>query len=297
MIDLDSYQRYVEKTFSKRNIKARILHDLTNDQSMIDLMERCADSLREWLRGDYYATKNQRLEELSKRDMLEVLQDILCVTATLTRDTEISSVVGQIVGSLKMDNKIHGITTAAELMGLITEFDFFDLYKEDEYGILMVRNNIELDEQTHTFIHETKFLPPMVVPPNTVEHNYDNALLTEKSAMILGKGTYHDGDICLDTINTFNRIPLCLNKRVLTSLSEVPKDPDMDVDVAKQWHTFVTASYRVYRDLIQTGNRFHLTHKVDMRGRTYAQGYHVSTQGNQFRKAICEFADKEVIEL
>jgi DNA-directed RNA polymerase len=51
-------------------------------------------------------------------------------------------------------------------------------------------------------------------------------------------------------------------------------------------------------DLMFTaGNRFYMTHKYDKRGRTYSQGYHINPQGNDWNKAVIEFADKEVINV
>lgn len=295
-IDLVEYQKYVETKHSKRQINKVILADLKSEQAMIDLIQDCADALYEWTQGEYYESKNTRLRELSNLNMVNVVEEILCITSTLTKPVELTTAVGQIAGTLKFSNKYHGIITAAEVLSVMSEFDFFDIYKEDTYESLMLSNNVELNEQTYKHINETMYLPPMVVKPNKVRKNYDFDLLTEASSMILGKGTYHDGDICLDTINSFNSTPLCLNERILTRLGEEPKNKDMKAETKRQWLDFVLQSYRTYRDLIQTGNKFYLRHKVDKRGRTYAQGYHVSTQGNQFRKAIIEFADKEVIE-
>ncbi|WP_269519485.1 hypothetical protein [Alteromonas sp. BMJM2] len=292
------YQRYVEITHSKKQVNKVILNDLTAEQEMIDLIASTADALTQWLEGDYYHSKNERLIQLEDRDMQQIVLDILCETAVLTDPVEFTSIVGQCAGVLRMSDKYEGIVTTAEIMSVIAEYDLFDIFKmeTDEGATLHLMNNIELSEQVHKHLRATKYLPPMIVQPNEVTRNYDSDLLTESSSMILGKGTHHDEDICLDSINTFNRIPLCLNERILTQLSEVPKKADMPADTKRQWLTFVTESYRTYRDLIQTGNKFYERHKVDKRGRTYAQGYHVSTQGNQFRKAIVEFADKEVIE-
>ena len=47
--------------------------------------------------------------------------------------------------------------------------------------------------------------------------------------------------------------------------------------------------------LAHQGNRFYLGHKYDKRGRIYAQGYHISTQGTPYRKAMLDFADKEPV--
>jgi len=38
-----------------------------------------------------------------------------------------------------------------------------------------------------------------------------------------------------------------------------------------------------------------LTHKYDKRGRCYSQGYHVNPQGNDWNKAVIEFAEKEPV--
>ncbi|CAA0365582.1 hypothetical protein ALT721_800047 [Alteromonas alvinellae] len=297
-MNLVDYQRYVETKHSKKQINKVILNDLTAEQSMIDLIASTADALTQWLHGDYYHSKEARLAQLHERDMEIVVTEILCQTAVLTDPVEFTSIVGQCAGVLKMSDKYEGIVTTAEIMAVMSEHDYFDIDKidSDEGAVLYLINNIELSEQVMKHIHETKYLPPMVVRPDVVTRNFDNDLLTEKSSMILGKGTHHDEDICLDSINLFNSVPLCLNERILTRLSEKPKNPDMDADTKRQWLTFVTDSYRTYRDLIQVGNEFYERHKVDKRGRTYAQGYHVSTQGNQFRKAIVEFAEKEVIE-
>lgn len=291
------YQRYVERTHSKKQVNKVIINDLTNEQSFIDLIASTADALTQWLEQDHYHSKNVRLSQLEDRDMKQIVIDILCETSVLTDSVEFTSIVGQCAGVLKMSDKYEGIVTTAEILSIIAQDDYFDIEKldTDVGSVLYLTNNVELSEQTHKHIYATKYLPPMVVEPNIVTRNYDSDLLTEASSMILGKGTHHEEDICLDSINTFNQIPLCLNERILTQLSEVPKNENMDVDVKRQWLTFVSESYRTYRDLIQTGNKFYERHKVDKRGRTYAQGYHVSTQGNQFRKAIVEFADKEVI--
>ena len=47
--------------------------------------------------------------------------------------------------------------------------------------------------------------------------------------------------------------------------------------------------------LLLNGNRFFFGWRYDKRGRMYSQGYHVNPQGNQYRKAMLQFADKEVL--
>ena len=48
--------------------------------------------------------------------------------------------------------------------------------------------------------------------------------------------------------------------------------------------------------LVNAGNRFFLTHAYDKRGRTYAKGYHVNYQGNDWNKATICFAEGEIVK-
>ncbi|WP_370242883.1 hypothetical protein [Marisediminitalea sp.] len=295
-IDLNEYQKSIEAKHSKRHIKSVVLDSLMQCEAIRAKMSEATELVENWLQGDYYDSKNQRLAELANRDIDRIVQDIIVITSQVSEEELFTSVVGKVTSALNMSNKIDGTKTAAELLAVISDVELYDIFKDDKYDPLKLISNIELDSHVLEFIDQTQFLPPMVVPPKNVRKNYDFSYLTQKSSMITGKGICHDGDICLDSINKFNQVPLSLNVELLTTLSEQPKKEYTDQKVRNQWHTFVTDSYRVYKDLIQVGNEFWLTHKYDSRGRTYAQGYHVTTQGNKFRKAIVELAEQEVIE-
>ena len=75
----------------------------------------------------------------------------------------------------------------------------------------------------------------------------------------------------------------------------MPKKPLDTVEKLHQWGVFKADSYNRYLLIAGQGNRFWLTNKVDTRGRLYAQGYHISTQGSAFKKAMIEFADEEIV--
>lgn len=45
----------------------------------------------------------------------------------------------------------------------------------------------------------------------------------------------------------------------------------------------------------QLSDEVYLTHRYDRRGRVYASGYHVNTQGDDYRKAVLTLANKEVL--
>ena len=63
------------------------------------------------------------------------------------------------------------------------------------------------------------------------------------------------------------------------------------------WATFKRVSYQMYTLIVKQGNAFHLTHRVDSRGRIYAQGYHITTMGTAFKKASIDLAKQEIVEV
>jgi hypothetical protein len=126
----------------------------------------------------------------------------------------------------------------------------------------------------------------------------------KKGSIILnGSSVFKDEDVCLDHINRANSVALTLNMEVVGSEEGhmiVPKrkagEPFEDYRKRKkQAETFYTTSLQVMQGLMALGNEFHLTHKYDRRGRTYAVGYHINSQGTDYNKAVLELAEKEVI--
>jgi hypothetical protein len=135
----------------------------------------------------------------------------------------------------------------------------------------------------------------MVCVPLDLSNNYDSGYLSVKESLILGKGNHHDGNICIDVLNTINKVALKLDTAFLLQVEE---EPTFELDTAEKrdmWLNFKSQSAIMYALMHSLGNEFYLTHKVDKRGRIYSQGYHLNTQGTAFKKAMIELANEEVI--
>jgi DNA-directed RNA polymerase len=92
-----------------------------------------------------------------------------------------------------------------------------------------------------------------------------------------------------------NKVAMSLD---LEFLCKVEEDPTFIIDTAEkqeQWKKFKRQSYSFYDLMAGQGNTFYLTHKVDKRGRIYAQGYHITTQGSAFKKAMLELSTQEYV--
>jgi len=296
---LPEFQEDIEKMFSKSNIRKAIKKEIEETDGAAQIITEGKLLLIDYINKapEYHDSKRIRVEQLLILDLEEIVMEVIMEILVLEKTTLFTQVVGQLAGKLGFSDKGDGVKTSAEILAVLCDLDIYDIIKESKQASLMVRPRITPSEGLQRFIAQTKYLPPMIVPPKKVRSNYDSGYLTKRDSLILGGNVnFHEDDICLDSINRFNQVPLSLNVELLKTYSEIPKKLIEDPERKEQWEKFVKDSYLIYRDLIHQGNEFWLTHKVDKRGRTYAQGYHVSTQGNAFRKAIIELHDKEIVE-
>jgi len=308
-----------EHRFSKHHIDRYIRKEIEANEWMQEKVEQGVQLLNEWLCGEYYDSKMARLEQVRGLDLRELVISIFVQIAYCQREELFTSVTAQLAGRLHFSEKREGIQTIAEIVAVLCGTDVFDINKHSMAASLMVQSRIPLSENLLRYVYESRFLPPMVCPPNTVTNNHESGHLTHNDSLVLGKGNHHDGDLCLDVINLQNQIPLKLDVDFLLAMEEEPNNPfsvenvkdkaleDGEVltdaqakEILQQqidnWDTFKAESNQMYMLMINQGNRFHLTNKVDKRGRLYAVGYHITTQGSAFKKAVIELADEEIVE-
>lgn len=165
-----------------------------------------------------------------------------------------------------------------------------------------------MDATTEKLLGQYQFLPPMLVPPLEVtESNRGSGYLNVRtdSLLLQDQINHHEGDLCVDSLNRFNTIPLSVNTEVVKRIRndwkhlDRPKAGESFEDFQQRREAFIKYERDAFFTIAlmaETGNRFYLTHKVDKRGRTYAQGYHINPQGNCWNKAVVEFADKELVQ-
>lgn len=177
-----------------------------------------------------------------------------------------------------------------------------DLADWDEFTQTVVMlYNITPDVQAK--IDQFQFPLPMIEPPQPVTNNKQTGYLTIKKSILL-RNNHHDEDVCLDHINRANQTPLAVNADVVAFVQNRWKNLDKPkpgesrekfLSRKKAFAKYDRVSREVIDALLAQGNRFWLTHRYDKRGRVYCTGYHATYQGNDWSKAIIEFADKEVL--
>lgn len=285
----------IEEQYNRKHIDKYIRTEIEANPDMQAKIDQGIQLITEYMGKDYYDSKNARIAQLQGMDLRTLVTEMFVGVSYCQIEELFTSVTAMMAGRLRFSDKLDAIKTIAELMAVLCLTDAFDILKADKADSLTVVSRIPLSADTLRFIENSQYLPPMVCEPLELTNNYSSGYLTHNDSLILGTGNHHDGDLCLDVLNKLNQIPLRLDTDFLSTIEEDPTFVADTPEKAQQWDNFKRQSYEFYLLIAQYGNRFHLTHKVDKRGRIYSQGYHINTQGTAFKKACIELAEPEVV--
>lgn len=284
-----------EQRYNRKHIDGYIREAIEGNPVMVQKLQDGVKLVEEYMSKTYYQSKMNRIAQLRSLDLERLVLDIFTGIAYCMKPELFTSVTAQMACRLKFSDKTDAITTVAELIAVLCMTDAFDIGKVDKMASLTVVSRIPLNAQLVDFIENSQYLPPMVCEPLELESNFSSGYLTHNDSLILGQHNHHDGDICLDVLNLINKVELSLDTQFL---SKVEEDPTFELDSQDKhdlWMKFKRQSYEFYKLIVECGNEFYMTHKVDKRGRIYASGYHITTQGTSFKKASIELAKKEIV--
>ncbi len=319
VITKEQAQRDTENYYNKKTVNDFIYNEMINEPIIVDKIAKAVECITEHANTEFvYDSKNERMAHLRQLDIEDIVLDLFTIMFRIKERELFTAVVGQLEPSLKYtdEDKVDGLKTAAEIVAIVcVKTDFYDIIpaRNNDTGMMLIKPCFQ-SEEIQQRIRETKYLPPMLVKPEEIKSKTDSGYLTiEKDRLILNdRRNMHSKEVCLDSINKFNQVPLELDVQMLKAM-EMPDVTEADVRKSaakkgkevtdKQVEQAVTnaaeqreISYEIYKRMVKNGNEFYLTHKYDKRGRTYSQGYHVHTQGNDFKKAIISLKNKEVVE-
>jgi hypothetical protein len=190
--------------------------------------------------------------------------------------------------------------TVADKLFILVKMDYFDFNEDlDRFTV-----KYDLSDDVKEMLDRFQFPLPMVIKPMTVTDNFTTGYLTMKSPLVLnGSDYFNDVDICLDHLNRANAVALSMNFDVILSdqakfvkpVRAVGEDFDDYRKRLKQAEQFYQTSIVVMDQIAQLSDEIYLTHRYDRRGRVYASGYHVNSQGDDYRKACLCLSNKEVL--
>ena len=289
-------QELIEQNFNRKHIDVKLKEAIEANPKTMKQLEQGVLLVEKLLSGTYYKSKQHRYDQMTELELHDVVMDIFIGVCYCQIPELFTSVTAQMSARLQFSDRVDAIATVAEMMAVLCETDAFHIDKETPQSSLMVVSAIELPDELLEWVNHSQYLPPMVCEPLELTHNYSSGYLTHNDSLVCGKGSpHHDGDLCLDVLNTMNRVKLKLNLDFLCKVEEQPTFEIENQDQKDGWSKFKEDSYYMYSLMAKQGNRFHLTHKVDKRGRVYACGYHINTGGAPFKKAMVEFANEELV--
>ena len=189
-------------------------------------------------------------------------------------------------------------------------------YQVENGYALNVRANYTTTDECKAALANVMYALPMVVEPVKVRDHVNNRgsgyLLTPHDSLILN-GKWYEGSICREYLDTVNSVKLSLNQDVISlfqhkldkesiinnvilnnAVNGTNTNPDYAIKQAEDNWNLLLKQTEISTKLLE-GKIFYLTHKYDTRGRCYAQGYHINTQGDSYCKAMIELANKEEI--
>lgn len=317
-------QEAIESRYNRKHIDGYIRDALSNDQDIAKKIAHGVDLLKQWMALSYYASKDLRLTQLKAMDLESLVYELLVGIAYCLKPELFTSVTARLASKLGFSDRRDSIQTVAEMVAVLCNTDAFDITKAHPRASLMLVSRMALPDAILNFIRQSEYLPPMVCVPLELTKNYSSGYLSHDDSVILSRGgtaNHHNGNVCLDVLNIVNKTALTLDVDFLRSVDEdstvddeanleklritVTKDGRLRTEDEVQetlrqqranWENFKAKSAQIYLLMHQTGNEFYLTHKVDKRGRIYAQGYHINTQGSSYKKASVELAKKEIVE-
>lgn len=262
-----------------------------------DTISSLAILLDNYLNETYWESKNKRLAFIKQLNLTEVITKLLEQVIYMAQN-EIPLV--SLCSAVQYDglSKTDSIQCNADILHIIDSTDLI-LWDIRQDNTRVIKSNIPIPLELQRRIEIACVLPPMIVMPKPVHKNNHSALLTIKSdSLILGdEENYHDECISLDVINKLNQTPLKLSSIAWLYERQINLDEDLDDETKQQaikTHRQMQEQFAFFRDKF-SNKTMYLTHKVDKRGRVYAQGYHFSTQGTSFEKACLELKTSEYI--
>lgn len=312
-------QEAIEQRYNRALIDRKIRQEIEDSPVMQLKINKSLELLDQWMAMPWYPAKRARLDALKPHVSKSLIENIFIGIAYFQQAVLFTSAVGQLAGRLGLPEKRDALLTMGEILAILCRTDAFDIGRKTKMDSLLLISRIPLSQELNEFIWSSAFLPPMVCEPLEIRKNYDGVYLSHKESMLLGAQNHHEGNICLDVLNLINKVPL---KLATDFLCKVEEDPNSEFTVEKakakalkkgkvitdakaeiivqnqkeHWHRFKKVGYAFYQLMVQMGNTFHLPHKYDKRGRLYAMGYHITTQGTSFKKASIELANEEIVE-
>lgn len=258
-------QLKMEAKFSKANIHAKL-------DELLDCEEK-------WL------NKVSNKLKISTEDTRKIVKKVMFMQEWVTIPVLVIYIIKTRKCSYKRASKI---AVKVAKLGIVR-------YKLTKHNIMIKcgLKNKKLKELKKGIIWHM-YPPPMLVPPNRINSVGSSPYITKNMQFKLGLNDCfisHDvKDAIADVINSLNEIPLRLDPFIMQCDEHEFKPKKKKF---KQFHKEVEKHKKIYK--YYADKEFYLLWKVDKRLRMYCAGNAINVQGYDYKRALINSAEEEVL--
>jgi len=297
-------QDLLETLFSEQNIHEVLHNSITYqlDKAFLTWSIGAYMRLNAFLEGVYYPSKDKRLQVLREYINSYGLEGLL--TATIAgvirakKDQPIQSVIGYLQKFMPHTDHFDRAKTAGEFLAICagpTRLFSIDRPVNTEAPFIVVNHWARLNELFATefeWIEDTFYNPPLISKPREVFNNQSCGYYTIDEPVVLGKNTQHLDSLDFKSLNILNKIPWVLDSHV-RALPERPPSILTDSQEIQNFIEHRKQATRIYNILGE--DPFWLIWQFDSRGRLYSHDHHVNFQSYEYKKALLNFDDYQVL--
>lgn len=290
--------------------KQHVLEDLRQslEQDIPEYIDSAVILYSEWLEDVKWDSHERRKETIRYHDKRQIVTKILTAITMYCQNMMTLVSIGSMINLTDELEKLDNVQLSCDLIALLEPVGLYELVRNMS-GTITVHSCIEPNKSILRRMRIGCYLPPMVCKPDTLYSNNDSGYKTinKDSLMCQGRKNEHSGNIGLDVLNIINANKYELDNHIsddvkpwhreilsATAISELCQE-DLDIYNAELVTREKYLEQYNYLKTLIANRTIWFTHKVDKRGRVYAQAYHFSTQGTDYDKACISLKHKEYI--
>lgn len=291
-------QIVAEDVHNKANIRRNLKQSLEENIDK-EFLQAAIDNIDAYLYGDYYASKEKRLDHIRHLDAEEIMLETMTVMCSVIKPVTIQNPATKIGSKFEYPDIFDGVKTAAELIVMCARAGLVRIFSPGIHSdSISVQSNINLDQDILDFLEKIRYPNPMVCKPDNWHANTGGGYITSCDSILLGKQTHHDDYQAVDALNILQSVAWELDREVLKE-EEVPNKPFVDaffttaLEQEEAFNQMVRISCKVYEEIGE--DPFYYPCKYDFRGRIYTSGHYLNFQATSYKKALHNFVKKEKV--
>ena len=281
-------------------------------QSLIEdipeYIDKAVSIYTEWLEDVKWESHERRKDSIRFHDKHSIVMKLLTSITMYCQNMMTFVSISSMVNLTDELDKLDSVQLTGDLIALLEPVGLYELRKNLS-GTITVHSFVEPNEGILRRIKIACYIPPMVSKPKTLVNNDDSGYLTinKDSLFCKDRSNFHTGEIGLDVLNKLNANEYILDNHIIDDIKPWHRDvltegelvalPLEEQEIYKAeliTRELYVEQFNYLKTLIKD-RVIHFTHKVDKRGRIYAQAYHFNPMGTDYDKACISLAKKELI--